>query len=166
MAATYEPIASYTVPATTVDTVTFSSIPGTYTDLIVVSDYSLGGESLYIRFNSDSGSNYSSTRLIGNGSSASSSRGSNQTAIVSWGASGNQSSGRTTSIGQVFSYANTNVFKTTLSAFSNAAQEVNRQVGLWRSTSAVTSLTLTSTNATWKFSTGDTFSLYGIKASA
>lgn len=164
MAATYDQIASYTV-STAVDTVTFSALPQTFTDLIVISNFSLSGESLYVRFNSDTGSNYSATRIIGNGSSASSSRGSNQTAIVAWGAvSTNQASGRTTSVGQVLSYANTNVYKTALSEFSHAGQEVNRTVGLWRSTAAITSLSLTSTNASWKFSAGDTFSLFGVKA--
>jgi hypothetical protein len=61
------------------------------------------------------------------------------------------------------SYANTNVFKTALIAGGLGSTEVNRHVGLWRSTSAVTSVGLL-LNGSGNFKTGSTFSLYGIKA--
>ena len=43
MASTYTPIASSTVTGSSTTTVTFSSIPATYTDLIVVSNYKSAG---------------------------------------------------------------------------------------------------------------------------
>ncbi len=60
MAYTYELISTYTVPSAT-SSVTMSSIPATYTDLVIVGNYTVatgGGVGFSCRFNSDSGSNY------------------------------------------------------------------------------------------------------------
>ncbi len=66
MAATYTPIASATLAAST-SSITFSSIPATYTDIVVVINdiNSTGSFDTNIRFNGDSGSNYSRTGLRG-----------------------------------------------------------------------------------------------------
>ena len=86
MPKTYEPIATTTV-ATTGNTVTFSSIPATYTDLILVSSArrginGSGGAGLLCQFNSDSASNYSYSFGSGDGSAASASTATGQTAFV------------------------------------------------------------------------------------
>ena len=83
MPSTYEPIATTTLGSTAA-TITFSSIPATYTDLRIALVGSLSGGGNYgnLRFNSDSGSNYSVTILRGNGSAASSARQSNATEIL------------------------------------------------------------------------------------
>ena len=163
MPATYEPIASQTLGADAADVI-FSSIPGTYTDLVIVAatnnvSISVGG--LRMRVNSDSGSNYSTTILYGDGSSALSERVSSQT-LMRVGNTSNTSGSPSTSVIQIMSYANTNVFKTVLNAGALASTAAARNVNLWRSTSAITSVTLFSDAVNLK--SGSTFSLYGIKA--
>ena len=167
MPATYEPIASTTLGSTSTS-VTLSGIPGTYTDLIVVvsgasNRASINYDGVSVRFNADSASNYSYTRLLGNGSAASSDRSSSQTSglgvsIVSTG-TGTAPSNISFS---VMSYANTSVFKTVLASSANPGFRVERTVSLWRSTAAITSLSLTLDQGS--FIVGSTFSLYGIKA--
>ena len=77
--ATYTPIATQTTSGST-GAVTFSSIPQTYTDLVVVINTSLSGlcNSL-LQFNGDTGSNYSGTVIGGSGSAPITGRGSNLT---------------------------------------------------------------------------------------
>ena len=83
MPATYQPIETQTVSGTSTSTVTFSSIPQTYTDLVLVSAITQSADvSNYLRFNSDTGTNYSRTRLVGTGSSATSVRGTNDVGIT------------------------------------------------------------------------------------
>ena len=162
MPATYEPIASTTL-SSAASSFTFSSIPGTYTDLVLVhSGLGTGGAGLRLRFNSDTGSNYSNTQLHGNGTTAASTRDSSATSMrITY-----DSSIQTTDVGarvaHIMSYANTNVFKTVLSASARAGSGVDRIVGLWRSTSAITSVTVLVPND--NMDTGTTLSLYGIKA--
>ena len=71
MAVTYTPITSNTLTSATAS-VTFSSISGTYTDLVLVVSAQSASTNvdLAMRFNSDSGTNYSNTRLYGTGSAA------------------------------------------------------------------------------------------------
>jgi hypothetical protein len=142
--------------------ITFSSIPGTYTDLRLVfvgtSAANVPGE---MRFNGDSGSNYSRTYLSGNGSSASSSRDTNQTNI-SMGASAITSTPMMNTV-DIFSYAGS-AYKTCLITSSddrNGSGTVDRQVALWRSTSAITQIRLT-VDLTANFTAGTTATLYGI----
>jgi len=80
MPATYEPISTQTLD-TAVSTVTLSAIPATYTDLVLVVAYgisSTGGEVLYMRFNGDTASNYSNTRLVSGAGGTGSYRDSNR----------------------------------------------------------------------------------------
>ena len=77
--ATYEPIATASGNGTTA-TVTFSSISGSYTDLVIVANVlSTTSQYLRLRFNGDTGSNYSWTYLGGVGTVADTGRSSNQT---------------------------------------------------------------------------------------
>lgn len=165
MPRTYEPIASQTLGSDAA-TVTFSSIPSTFTDLILVC--SVTAENLrnaLLRLNGDTATNYSTTWLAGYGtSSVASSRASNDTLITGPSVySGFSSTNPAVLSWQIMSYANTNVFKTALIAGGLGSTEVNRHVGLWRSTSAVTSVGLL-LNGSGNFKTGSTFSLFGIKA--
>ena len=164
MAKTYEPISTQTV-GTAVATITFSSIPQTYTDLVLVmtGTTSSTGASLRLQFNSDTTSLYSDTYLVGNGTSASSGRDSAQTSIrVSQNATGGTLNVQRVNILQIFNYSNTSVFKTVL-ARGNADLEVGLNAGLYRSTSAITALNLFN-GASATFGVGTTFTLYGIKA--
>lgn len=162
MAPTYEPIATTTLGAAAA-TITFSSIPATYTDIRLVIVVSQGsGTNISIRFNSDSGSNYSRTRLFGNGSTASSTRASNDDAIDL------NREGLSVTIPSlyeidVFSYAGS-TFKTLLATSNedrNGSGTIMQTVGLWRDTSAITSILITSLSAD-TFAAGTTATLYGI----
>jgi hypothetical protein len=163
MAKTYEAIASHTLSGS-VASYTFSNIPSTYTDLIIVGllDFSSAGTSLYLRFNSDTGNNYSATWIQGNGSSAGSSRLSSQSlglvAYPGWGVTTDPNNVFHTT---VMSYANSNVFKTALTSGAVAPNGVSRAVTLWRSTAAITAVTILPGGGNLD---AGTLSLYGIKA--
>ena len=163
--ATYEPIATTTLAAITTS-FSFSSISSSYTDLKLVLTSQADSTTIfpYIRFNSDTGTNYSFTMLIGNGTAASSDRRSTIDRIgVNFNA-GSTSSQPTMSLIDIFSYAgSTNkTCLVTVSADQNGAGNVERYVGLWRNTSAINSITI-ATN-TGNFKVGTTATLYGIKA--
>lgn len=163
---TYTPIATNTL-ASAQTTVTFSSIPGTYTDLVVVCSMRTTGANYQpiLRFNGDSGSNYSSTTVWGNGTSAGSNRHTNQNGIYANPGSGIGTAGDFMPwIINVMNYSNTTTNKTTVARFNNAVSVVNGGVGLWRSTSAITSLSLVAEAGSNDFQSGSTFTLYGIKA--
>lgn len=160
MTATYDKITAYTVPSAQA-TYTFTSIPATYTDLVIIFNGSAttGLNAIALQFNSDTTSNYSVTRLQGDGSNASSGRDSSQTAINA----GLADTGNSTSIFNIFNYANTTTNKTVLGRGVALSYGVRQTVGLWRKTpEAITSVALAVPGTT--FTTGSTFTLYGIKA--
>ena len=157
-AQTYEPILTYTIPSTTT-TFTLSSIPSTYTDIILVfAGGTVAVTGVYIRFNGDSGSNYSYTRMSGYGSTATSTRTSNQSRV--------ELGGSWTSTNQMIvhlqNYSNTSVNKIGLCRQSDATDTVSASAILWRSTDAINSIAF-STDAT-NFAAGTVITLYGIKA--
>lgn len=152
---TYTPIATTTLGSAQAS-VTFSSISGSYTDLVLVwrGTGTLAG--LNIEFNSDStASNYSFTRIYGDGSSATSDR---ATSAQNWnGINTAQSMG----IYHIQNYSNTTTYKTTLT--KNQYQSVVLAiVGLWRSTNAINQVKLTIGSGL--IDSGSTFTLYGITA--
>jgi hypothetical protein len=157
---TYESIATQTLGSSS-GSITFSSIPSTYTDLVIVfSGTTAALVAVDIQFNGDTSTNYSRTIISGNGSTASSDREVNQPQS----SLGLSSTTQSDTIWQVFNYSNTTTFKTTLARANVTASLVRACLGLYRSTSAITSVTLSVTNSATTFNTGSTFSLYGIKA--
>lgn len=166
MPATFEPLATTTL-SSAASSITFSSIPGTYTDLrivlVAISDAGGAGQAILMRFNSDSATNYSTTRLSGNGTTASSGRWSDISSIYC------SISGLSTTIPtlqniDVFSYAGT-TYKTVLLSNNedkNGSGYVENRVGLWRSTSAITTVLVLPNSG--NFASGTTATLYGIKA--
>lgn len=156
-------IASTTLGSATAS-VTFNSIPATYDDLMLVTyGVSASGASTTLQFNGVSTTTYSNTYLYGDGASALSSRGSNQTVIYSSIASAPVMSQTL----HIINYANTSNFKTTISRTAqddNGSGYTDLIVGLWRSTSAITSLTVG--NNSYSFASGSVFALYGIKKAA
>jgi hypothetical protein len=168
--ATYEPLATTTLGSSQAD-ITFSSISSSYTDLKIVaqlrSDRASTFDSLYTRFNSDTGTTYSETFIYGDGSSALSSRESNVNQILSSQvpAASIASNIYSLSILDIFSYAgSTN--KTVLitnSSDTSGNGRVSRYVGLWRSTSAINAIRLFPAFGT-NWVAGSTATLYGIKA--
>jgi hypothetical protein len=163
MPSTYEPIATTTLGSNS-NSVIFNSIPSTYTDLVLIFDglnVTSNNYDTFIRFNSISTNTYSYTVLLGSGSSAFSYRGSSQNAVYV----GNTNTSRSNSmIVQIHNYANTNVYKTLLSRINNSTNVVGANVGLWSSTSAISSMEISSEKGSGSFAAGSTFTLYGIKA--
>lgn len=165
MAITYEPLATTTLSSAT-NTVTFSSISGAYTDLVLIANVRKGGdvgEPMFVRFNSDTGSNYSFTWLVGIAGGPNSYRASNQTMIQIYGQT-TTASVFTANILNIQDYSNSTTYKTVISRTNSGNREVNSTVGLWRSTSAITSITLTpDAYLSPNFEIGCSFTLYGIK---
>jgi hypothetical protein len=168
----YESIATVTVGSGGSASVTLSSIPATYTHLqirgILRASYNLSNTSVRLTFNSDTGTNYSSHDLTGVNSSISAG---NETSVAyipfARGAYDGLTSGIFTSfVVDILDYANTNKNKTTrtLTGYtSNGEGQISFRSGLWRSTSAITSINMFS-------NVGDlmqysSFALYGIKGS-
>jgi hypothetical protein len=163
---TYEPIATTTLGSAS-NSVSFSSISGSYTDLILVATgkNSTGFDGIDIRVGNgslDTGSNYSQTMLNGNGSSAQSSRDSSATSMTNMGIT--SSSTEQVSIYHFMNYSNTTTYKTVLARSNVTDFRVAAIIGLWRSTSAINTIQLRSDNASYNFTTGSTFTLYGIAA--
>lgn len=164
MASTYTPIATTTASGSS-SSVTFSGISGSYTDLVlVINAKGASNSNLRLQFNSDTGSNYSRTALTGNGSSASSSRVSNF-ASIAIDANGYLSTSDFSynSITNINNYSNSTTYKTTLTRANAASTGTDATVGLWRSTSAITAITIF-TNDSGNYASGSTFTLYGVKA--
>lgn len=164
MASTYTPISTTTASGSS-STISFTSIAGTYTDLVLVINAKGGaGVNLRMQFNSDTNTNYSRTYLSGTGSSALSSRTANF-ASIAFDAYATLSSSEFNynSISHIMNYSNTTTYKTTLHRNNNAAYGTDAVMGLWRSTSAISTITIF-TNDSSNFSSGSTFTLYGIKA--
>lgn len=163
MAATYEPIATSTLGSAQ-SSVTFSSIPQTYTDLILIESFqfaSTGSQSL-IKFG-DSSSLYSVTTLRGDGSSANSARFTNDSQIANTPGNTNGTANvQVTGIRHIMNYSNTTTYKTVLQRFGDTSSQVFAVVGLWRNTAAINTLNIIS--LTGNFNSGSSFTLYGIKA--
>jgi hypothetical protein len=155
---TYTPIATTTL-ASDQSSYTFSSISGSYTDLVLIIGGTTAADgSFRIYFNSDTGSNYSWTQLYGSGVSAASNRGTSDTRI-SMGRSG---SGQSNSIIQFQNYSNTTTNKTVIGRGNNPAAIVAATVGLWRSTAAISTIVISHEGG--NLLTGMTLTLYGIAA--
>jgi hypothetical protein len=158
MPATYEPIATQTLGSAAAS-VTFSSITSTYTDLkiIITMTATAGSPSLYLRYNGDTGTNYSTNSVYGDGTNAGSFRASNENKLYI----GELNTTIGTTIVDVMNYSNTTTNKTCLARNSMAAN-VQAIVGLWRNTSAINEIVVLTSSST--FIVGSTFTLYGIKA--
>ena len=167
---TYVPIGATTVSGSTTNSVSFSSFSG-YTDLVLVANgYTLTADiSQRIRFNSDTGTNYSLTYVGGNGTAASSGRTTSGTGIYANYLTGwtNSSTQPSNWIFQIMNYSNTTTNKTCLSRANTATggtyPGTEAIVGLWRSTAAITSISVEAGySSTHYFAAGTTITLYGI----
>jgi hypothetical protein len=171
MPLTYEPIATTTL-GTSTNTITFSSIPSTYTDLVCVLVPITSGASSYVtglRFNGDTGSNYTWNYIVGNGASV--------TADASWSAGGTSSVIRAVASGgisstpsliiyNVSSYANSfnKPVLVSTSTDRNGSGDSYRAVGVWQNTAAINSITFVVTSGGINFVSGTIATIYGIKA--
>ena len=161
MAATYTPIATTTLGSAT-PSYTFSSISGSYTDLILVfsGTTATDNDGYFIQLNSDTGSNYSNTVMTGNGSTATSSRSTSTTSF--YAANNSSSTSPDTLLVQFQNYSNATTYKTMLSRLTNTPNRTAASVGLWRSTAAINSIKVM--GASSNLNAGCTLTLYGIQA--
>jgi len=169
MPATFEPIASTTLSAATAS-VTFSSIPQTFTDLVLVIGNALttvNGYAYTFGVNGDTNSNYSGTILAGNGSAVASARYSNisQTQTYFAGYYGLSTTDVATMLVNFQNYSNTTTNKTVIARSSAASKHAEASVWLWRSTSAINQITIYSQSGA-NIASGTTLNLYGIRAGA
>jgi hypothetical protein len=161
----YDSIATTTVGGGGAASVTFSSIPSTYTHLQIRLSGNAGSSDTFYRLNGDTGSNYIRHYLYGSGTSAAA------------GASLAQSSGSLgyiavtadtnifgAAVFDLLDYANTNKYKTTRSLTgydNNGGGLIVLYSGLWLNTAAVTSITVLPN--TGNFNQYTSVALYGIK---
>lgn len=154
--ATYSLIESQTLGSAQA-TVTFSSIPATFTDLVLVIRATTISANFNMRFNGDTGTNYSYTSLWGDGSSAASYRSSNNTVIgLTY-----TSSGAPMSRIQIQDYSNATTYKSVLIRQDDSANAAGAVAALWRSTAAINSIAIVSVGT---IPSGSTLKLYGIQA--
>jgi hypothetical protein len=163
---TYTPIATTTLGSNQND-ITFSSIPSTYTDLVIVftgNSTNTGSSSngMRCRVNSDTGTNYSTTYLNGDGSTASSSRATSTAYFEVGEIAQTSNTSPTVTIIQIMNYANSTTYKTILARVNTATVITQATVSLWRSTSAINSVTLSRDFGTNQLKVGSTATLYGI----
>lgn len=164
---TYTPIATTTL-GSAVPSYTFTSIPNTYTDLVLIAcgkvdvatttKLNVGNGSI------DTGSNYSWTVISGTGSAANSYTEPNVTRTQNERYANWDATNISTTIIQIMNYSNTTTYKTWISRGNNAATGVDAIIGLWRSTSAINQIQIGATNATRNLAAGTILTLYGIAA--
>jgi hypothetical protein len=159
---TYTALATVTL-GTTAASVTFSSIPATYRDLIVVYNGNITASSTLgaYRFNGDTGSNYTGVYTA---NAASGTRATTSSDFYFQG-----TTGISTAIIQVMDYSATDKHKTALVRSGNLAEWVQMYANRWANTAAITSMTLLPIDAstfapTSTWATGTTFNLYGVIA--
>jgi hypothetical protein len=163
----YESIETFTVGSGGQSTITFSVIPSTYKHLQlrgITAKSGGGSDAVYVRFNSDSGSNYSQHRLYGDGSSATAYGTGSTTAVVEMVCMRTSSTDFGAFILDVLDYADTNKYKTARALAGqdkNGSGQIMMGSGAWLNTAAITSITLFGSSAT--FSQYSQVALYGIK---
>lgn len=169
---TYVALDKITVSGTSTTSVTFSSISQAYTDLVLVVNGSLYGAANRTSFviqlgngSIDTGTNYSSTWIAGNGTTAVTSRYADGSNLLT----GHISEAMGTTIVQFMEYKNTSMYKTVLARGNSMGQvgsfDVGEFVSLWRSTSAINTIKIYPNDGS-PFNAGSTFSLYGVAAAS
>ena len=172
-APSYDSLATVTSGGSS-NTLTFSSIPSGYASLQIrgIVRESLAGSTIadvFLRLNSDTGSNYSYQNILGDGSNITTASAASQTLVALSRTSpynGNTANSFSAAIIDIDDYASTTRNKT-IRAYHGVHVGANGGFvvmtgGLWRSTNAITSISL-SLSAGSNFVSGSTFSLYGIR---
>ena len=158
---TYTPIATNTVTGSSVSSYTFSSIPTTYTDLILVVSAITTGSTRNLCIQVGNGSvattGYSDTYMYGDGTSSVSGRDTNQAQMYTGRVQANPSP----NIINLMNYSNTTTYKTVISRSGTDIAVGNLNV--WRSTSAINTIKVFPETVD-SFAVGTTLTLYGIAA--
>jgi hypothetical protein len=160
---TYTPLATVTLGSSAAS-VTFSSIPATYRDLILVSSIrSASGATITtvgFRLNGDTGSNYSYVFMQGTGSSTGSGSGTLTSGIAAQAENSTLSS-FAVSVANFMDYSATDKHKTVLTRANSPSANTQAWASRWANTAAVTSIVLV---PDFSFVAGSTFNLYGVMA--
>lgn len=166
------PLQVITVGPAGASSIDFTNIPSTYSHLqircIGRGTVAQGEMQIFVRFNSDSGSNYAAHLLRGDGSSVFADGQSSQTKIggVIRMSAANASSGIFgAGVIDVLDYANSNKYKTLRSlggVDANGSGQVYYRSGLWMSTSVVTSISVGIDDG-GNFAANSQFALYAVK---
>jgi hypothetical protein len=148
-------------------TITFSNIPQTYSHLQIraISRSTTTGESGMITFNGDTAANYQRHYLYGSGATAVSGAGTSASNIDIMYINSSATTANTFAVNilDILDYSNTSKYKTVrllAGADFNGSGNVGLYSGAWRSTSAITSITITPSSSIAQYSS---FALYGIK---
>jgi hypothetical protein len=172
------PIRSYVVPSGGTTTVTFdlTGITG-YTHLQLRTSAKAGGTAgattLCLRFNSDSGNNYNSHYLLGDGTvteagAYTAANATTQSCLIGT-ISGSSVTPFGVSIIDILDYNNSNKYKTARSLIGTELNTTDRtsvvqlKSALWRNTNAITSITVINYEGNG-FAQYSSFALYGVKA--
>ena len=137
----YESIATVTVGSGGSSSISFTSIPSTFTHLqirFIAKDAraSSANSPVDIRFNSDSGNNYSSHDLLGDGGTAYGLGEANVSRIRTFGAAATLASNYGGGIVDILDYTNVNKYKTTRQLAGNdqnGSGAIDYGSGSWRS---------------------------------
>ena len=164
---TYTPLATLTTGSST-STVTFASIPQTYTDLFLSCNFApSSGADIYLQFNADTNSTFYSVQQAWTNNGTAGARARN---------SGNSDPGiqPRTIINQpttittiwnvnIMNYSSSNTNKTTIGRYGITGSLTEMDLGTWAQTAPITSLTVVAYGNT--FTANSVFTLYGISAS-
>lgn len=149
---TYTPLATLTKVGT--GAMIFQSIPATHRDLVLIIDGSVATTGFSgLRFNGDNGTNYSFANMVGNGTSATSTTGLNNTSARFATIDTN----RNLVVINIMDYSATDKHKTIISRASSPSSQTSAFVSRWADTSAINSVTVQA-----PLTPGTTISLYGI----
>lgn len=171
--ADFESIATVTVGSGGASSIEFTSIPGTYQHLqvrfLLRNTWATNKrEEVRLRLNSDTGSNYARHGLEGDGSGASAFGSASTTSMGAGvlGGDGLTASAFSAGVIDILDYASTSKTKTVrglTGVDGNGEGWLWMRSGLWNSTSAITTITLSSDNGQ-TIKQHSTAALYGIKA--
>jgi hypothetical protein len=173
MATTFTKIASVSVGVLGAATIDFTSIPSTYTDLVLKTscrDISIQSENwIYATFNGDSGSNYTDLILRGNGSNAASGKVTGTTSAFLGQTQGTATTANTFTNSEAYipNYAGSaqkSMSVDTVEENNGTANYMALNAVLWTGTAAITSITLTSASGS-NFAQYSTATLYGVSKS-
>lgn len=155
---TLTPIATNTLTTATAS-ISFSNIPQTYTDLVlVVRGGTTASAASKVNLNNVTSGIYANTRFWGDGTSTASDRAPNSGEMYTGG--GWFSDGMF--VVNILNYTNTNIYKPMLSRYSNPSSFTFFNCTTWMSTNAVTSIQVGLNTST--YISGTSFTLYGVKA--
>ena len=164
---TYEPIQTYTL-SSAASSIDFTSIPATYTDLVVVIQYaaSISNYNLFVRLNGVSTGSVYSTMNLSNTTVAQNDN-TNQILLTQAQGAGTTMNNPGFAVINIFNYTNTSMNKQigykAGAQTSSGTAEISFGTAVYKQTTAVTQVNLSS-NSGVNLVAGSRATLYGIKA--